>query len=235
MDPNKEVFDFAKELLNSTMVERFGDSTEDIRKELTRFIDGYDRQFPQELIRHHFNKDGDRSFTGRYEGAVPWRPLDPIYQARKSRQGYSLNYYERTGGLKQSIARMSHRKGLGKSKVQVTIGDKKQSSRIKINSAGRPFWTAGSGGRGFASTQDTLRELSVSLPIDMFPLAQGKTAEAIIPQLVSNWSAFKWLKAEGFSPAKGQSARPMLIPFLRWYTTKNLRNALQRKFGVDLS
>ena len=231
-DTNAAVFQVANEVLSEAVIDTFGGSVQEFRAELVRFLSGYSGAMFGILSNFHFDIDGSRPEFLGYEGAAMWRALDADYSIRKLKEGHSTSFYERTGDLRAHIQGLNATALYGKPRVTVGMSGTQTNPDVFIDRGGRPQWRPGSGRRGFASYKDSFANLSVTLFLRMFPRAQGQSIDQLIAMSSSGWNTFKWSKLE--TGGKHQPPRPMLVPFMRWYSTTNLRMSLSENFGVEI-
>lgn len=232
MDPNSAVFEVANDVLSEAVVDSFGESVENFRRELTRFLSDYSTRTFGIFGNYHFDLDGSVASSAGYPGSQLWAPLKEGYYDRKIREGHATGFYERTGSLRSQIQGANAVNAFGRPRVLVGVSGRTLNDNVYLDRAGRPQWRRGSGRRGFARYTEAFRDLAVSLTLDLFPLAQGKKTDQLIDRTVGGFDAFKWTLLE--YGKHHQPARPALIPFLEWYSTTNLRASLAERFGIEV-
>lgn len=229
MDQNDAVFDVADTVLNQEVVATFGMKAQNVRRELVRFMDDYQRGFFGELAEEYFGIDGGEP-TDLVAGQH-WKKLEPYYYARKQKEGHSRNFYARRGGLSKQIAQLDAQRAYGKGVVSLNISDYGElSDKVFLDKGGRPQWRKGTGGKGFAPRHMAYKDLSAEITLRAFPRAKGKNLSTLIAKALKGPEGQVWWYNE--VGTRYAPARPILRKFLEWYATENLKFALSEKFGI---
>lgn len=228
-NPNDPVFDNVAEFVGERITEQLGVAVNDFVVDLRRFLNRYVDQFFASLVTHNIGIPSPGGPT--YGATAPaWKQLDPYYQSRKYRYGFSEGFYERTGDLKAALSNQSARTLFGTPKVRQSITGTTRKD-VFIDAAGRPQWRGGSGRRGFAAYADAFQKMAVALEIDLFPKAQGKKPTDLLGGRTGWWASKLRMLEHGRTNMPG---RPVVKPFMDWYTTENLKQSVFQEFNVRI-
>ena len=230
-DTNAAAFDAAKLVFTGAVTEAAGLSAAEFQQQLLRFLN---QNFVPDTFRvleqKAFGKEGLGSVNLAF--GPTWKHLAWDYVDRKLAQDYSQDFYERKGDLRAAISSLKARELYGPARVGTGVEGSGLRSDVFIDRAGRPQYRRGSGRSGFAAYKDAFENFVISLGIDVFPGARNKTADALIRQASSGYDTLKWSILE--HGKRHQPARPLIVPFLKWYSTVNLRAKIKARFNVDI-
>lgn len=225
-NPNDAVFDNVANFVGERITEQLDVAVNDFVVDLRRFLNRYVDQFFSSLVLHNVGVD-----QPTYGPSAPkWADLSMDYWDRKASQGFPTEKYERTGDLKAALANQSAREIFGTPKVHQHITGR-TNRNVFIDAAGRPQWRSGSGRRGFAAYADAFQNMAITLEIDLFPKAQGRKPSDLLGGRTGWWASKLRMLEHG---RKNMPARPMMKPFMDWYTTDNLRQSVLRQFNVRI-
>lgn len=220
---NDNVFNFAHQVIGQEVVRKASGSADQLRRELHRELTKFVDDFYREML---YGKDGLQKYSSIYDKVAP---LSTDYSSRKPR---GAGYYENSGDLIDELLDRNALEDLGKPSVRFAGGQRDGSAAVFIDRAGRAQYAAGSGRRGFARSSD-LTGLAFSINIDLFPKVEGKDFHQVIRRMSSGFNTLKLSMGE-FGNKKAQPARPLVRPFLKWYSTVGLKMKLLEKFNIKV-
>lgn len=219
---NDNVFNFAHQVIGQEVVRKASGSADQLRRELHRELSKFVDDFYHAMF---LGANGRKKYSALYD---KFAPLSPDYSARKPMKA---GYYENSGDLIDELLARKPLDDLGKPQVRFTGSQRDGSASVFIDRAGRAQYAAGSGRRGFAKSID-LRGLAFSLEIDLFSEVKGKDFHQVIRRMSSGINTLKLSMGE-FGNSK-QPARPLVRPFLKWYSTVGLKQRLFEKFDIKV-
>ena len=219
-NPNDKVWDLVSEKIGGLVVNVVGRKAQDIRKNVERELQGY----TDKTWGHLASLMGDGIPTG-IPGTENWQSHAPDYADRVYRMG-SYEFYYYTGKLKKFTADLNANAVLGKPIVK--FSDQKglgQNPNFFVDKGGRTQIRLPSGRTQFASVGDAYKNLSFTIQVDLFPKINGKSVGSLMSQFPRKmaWNEFGAKRKRNTLPA-----RPLVGPFLEWYSGKNLRDEMTR-------
>lgn len=225
LSSNNSVFDQAMQTIDTKMMEEAYEDADNFRQRLERAVT-------------EFSDDTYRTLTARpmidtFAQAMDWAPLSWATVRKTGEEFLQGDTFINHPGqeLLSAIARRNPSRDFGKPRVRYDQGQ--SSGNIRIDSAGRPQYRAGSGKRGFAP-RSALRGMHFDLVVELFPHLDGMTGDDAILKMTTGHNTLKLSVFESGRRGKGgsafgsQPARPFIKPFLQWYRTTALRHHLNQ-------
>lgn len=220
-DPNTAVFDFANTVINQEVVKKASQNADNLRRRIAREASRFVEDFYREML---YGPEGLQKYSKVYDKIAPLS-TETIY-----RKGHG-RYYEQSGDLIDELLSRDPLADLGKPQVRFEGGQRTEGAAVFIDRAGRAQYAAGSGKRGFAPGS-ALRNLAFSIVINIFPQVRGQDYDKAILRMTSGFNTLKL--SYGEFGTKRQPARPLVRPFLQWYSTTGLRRMLVEKFSIQV-
>jgi hypothetical protein len=219
----KNAFEVASVFATQKVVNTAGAAAEDLRGQIDLYVKQYTKAFYFQMF-VYLNRFAAATYSGS--------PLSEGYEDKKQQRGLPLpSFYRFTGGLKTELRRRNPSRDLGQAKVTFGTRGGTLKKGIKRDSRGIPQFKAGSGGRGFASISQAFKSVNFDITIEMYSSIKGGNYDQVFAKY-NQKLRMKFASQEfGTKKASGSiPARPLLVPFARWYGTTRLRTGLKQKF-----
>jgi hypothetical protein len=217
----KNAFEVASVFATQKVVNTAGAAAEDLRGQIDLYVKQYTKAFYFQMFVYLYNG-----------GSAKYKDLSTAYSDKKQQRGLPLpSFYRFTGGLKTELRRRNPSRDLGQAKVTFGTRGGTLKKGIKRDSRGIPQFKAGSGGRGFASISQAFKSVNFDITIEMYSSIKGGNYDQVFAKY-NQKLRMKFASQEfGTKKASGSiPARPLLVPFAKWYGTTRLRTGLKQKF-----
>ena len=225
MSDNDAVFQSLNFEMSDAVLSGLGTDIHDMRRQVEQNV----RRFTDQTINTLLMSFGRSSAPPFVSGG--WPAYSKRYAQRKNGGELAEGFYTARMGLKEAVAGVNVDRAFGRpiTHVRPETYSGALHPGIALNSRGQPYWKAGSGGRGFASYAEAFTRLTFEIEVDLFPKINDMQIPDIINAMISGKEAQKFIWNE--FGTKRASARPLLQPFLEWYTGPFFDKYMRRLFG----